>query len=278
MSNKYYYLNTEKENLSNFNAGWQSYYGKTNVIKGVVLHDSAGSMNATAKSVSEYTLNSMKSNPDAPNYHDTVDDKGECYAVIPMTQRAYHTGNVDGNKYYIGIEIAPSLASGDFKNQDEKDKYYKAWKNACKLVADYLCYYNLTSNDVHQHNEFTSTACPYTMTKYFGSKEKALSETKKQVAEFMKIVKGESTETDETIYYKGLSDLDNEYGDNKYIEFSSARGIYLTEQIKEKSDLPDFSKGERQVVTFIGWVGKYYVASFEYKNKTYFVALKRKNV
>lgn len=199
MSKKYFYLGTSKENctyLLNWTGG---VYGLRNKTLGIVLHDGGSGMGATAAQVASGTVQAMKNNADYPNYHNVVDHTGACYAVIMQDYATYSLGdknpndNFIPNDNYISIEIAPSLTGGDFKSQADKDKYKKAWLNGCKLVADYCVYYGLNENNVHQHKEFSATECPYTMKKYFGSYEKALSETKKQVKANIAIIKNGGT-------------------------------------------------------------------------------------
>lgn len=199
---KYNYLGTSKEKMDLFQEDWKGgIYGALTDLTGVVLHDAGAGMNATAYSVAKMTVDRMKTNSSASNYHNIIDNNGNCYAVCNEYYATYSLGDKNTNDTYypndhfISIEIAPSLTGGTFANQSEKDKYFKAWENACKLVADYCVKYNLSHNDVHQHREYGSTSCPYTMEKYFGSYDKALSETRAQVKKEIEALKGGSVST-----------------------------------------------------------------------------------
>lgn len=206
MSVKYNFLGTDKEKMDFFQYHWDGgIYGLLNSIIGIVLHDSASGMNATAKSVAQYTVNNMKVNSSASNYHNVIDQEGNCYAICGEKYATYSLGDKDmtdtfyPNDHFISIEIAPSLTGGDFASKSDKEKYYKAWQNACKLVADYCVKYDLTEKQVHQHQEYGSTSCPYTMENYFGSYENALAETRKQVKKEIEALKGKKMK--ETYYF-----------------------------------------------------------------------------
>ncbi len=263
---KYFYLG-KKENEKYLRMDWFGAYGKMDKVKGVVLHDSASGMNATAESVARATTHAMSIDDDSANYHNVIDDKGQCYSVIREDVRAYHTASKEGNYNYIGIEIAPSLTGGNFKGA-EREKYHKAWKEACKLVADYCVKYKLTEKNVRQHNEFSSTACPYSMKMYFGSYEKALKETRKEVARNIKIIKGEKMEYN---YAHVVEKVKTRFGSKHLVKFTGNAGIYRDKSLKKKDSARDFKKGDYQMATPLGWIGKYYVYSFVSNNgKTYY--------
>lgn len=252
MSKKYFFLGTSKENtklLTNFNGG---IYGKRNKTLGVVAHDGGSGMPATAYQVALGTINAMKNDSNYPNYHNVVDDE-ECYAVVNQENATYSLGDSNPNDsfypndLYISIEIAPSLRSGEnFKNQAEKDKYKKAWQNACKLVADYCVFYNLSHNDVHQHREFSATGCPYTMMKYFGSYEKALSETKKEVKKNIETIKNGGVQMKKKI---NVHTFKNKYGVH-YINYSEFEVGKRTEIIlQHQKSLIDVNKDRTYLLT-----------------------------
>lgn len=213
MSIKYNYLGTSKEKMDFFQYHWNGgIYGLLNTVSGIVLHDSASGMNATAKSVAQYTVNNMKSNSSASNYHNVIDQDGNCYAICGEKYATYSLGDKDTtdtfhpNDHFISIEIAPSLTGGDFASKSDKEKYHKAWLNGCKLVADYCVKYDLNETQVHQHREYGSTSCPYTMEKYFGSYDKALRETRKQVKKEIEALKGKTMKKE--YYYFNFTAFD----------------------------------------------------------------------
>lgn len=267
MANKYFYLNTERENCTYLQNDWVSYYGALKPT-GVVLHDSASEGNA--EHVAKYTVSTL----DNANYHNVVDADGNCFAVIPMTTCAYHTGTQVGNKNYLGIEIAHSLTGGDFNEYITRERYHKAWLNGCKMVADYLVYFNISIIKFHQ--DFKATSCPYTMVKYFGSRDKAMDATVKQVNQYIKTIKGEET-MNYWEYGKVIETINVRYGDRVLIEFTGNAGIFLDKNFTQQSTSRAFSAGEKVMATEIGWDGKYFKYSFISTNgRTYYFRTRTK--
>lgn len=186
-----------KVNKTYYQLGWTGgIFGSLNSVDGIVIHDASAGINATAQSVAQYTTNRMKADPDSANYHYVL-DATSCYQLIGEQYATYSLGDKDrSDNYYpndrfISVEIAPSLTGGTLTESD-KDKYYKAWLNTCKFVAEICVRKKLSSSKIYQHNKYGSTSCPYTMAKYFGSYEKALAATRKQVQVEMDKLKGGS--------------------------------------------------------------------------------------
>lgn len=276
MSKKYFYLgkNEKEDYLQN---SWSGIYGNLTNIKYIVLHDYAGGINLTAKQGAKATINRMATNSDSANYHHVV-DANSAYSVIREDRCAYHTGSEDGNKYAIGIEIAPSLTSGKFANSADKQKYFNAWKNACKLVADYCVKYNLSTSAIRQHNEFSATSCPYTMKQYFGSYDKALSETKKEVDKNIKIIKGESVQKAKKTYYTSVN-IDREKStDYKYYDYrfnlkvdqSKNASFFKTPSIKEQK-LWKHSNGKVIRLNEMKFIDSNYVRTEVYQGYKYWI-------
>lgn len=201
MSVKYNYLGTN-EKTNYFKSSWKSAQARHAITK-IVGHDFAGGETLTAKAGAKLISDRMDSNGDSANVHWIV-DANEVYAVIPESQSAYATGVASYNQSTLNIEIAPSFTKGTetkFSSEANKENYRKAWQTMCKLMADICVKYDLDENDIMQHNQIKSTACPYTMKVYFGSYAKALSETKEQVKKEIEILKG-ATVKKETYYFK----------------------------------------------------------------------------
>lgn len=272
----------EKENTKYFRSNWSGYdqtNGLRGKIKGIVLHDAAAGMGATAESVAKHTYNSMEN----ANYHFSVDDKGNVYSVVGEDQKAYHCGdgpNGFGNGNCLGVEIAPSLTGGNFNNQAEKDKYLKAWDNACQLIADLCKKYKLSANCVKQHRQFSSTACPYSMKQAFGSYEKALSETIKKVDGYIIGNKPNPTPTPKPVYrdvakvkYDLRGSRFDQNGKDWYLmEFVHPTEVWLDFECTKQDTAGHFQKGQLQVSYSAGKNKKeHHVHAFVSSNgKTYY--------
>jgi len=164
-------------------------YGESATFKPkkIALHDTGTT--GAAKGTASWTVGQMASNPNSANYHFVIDEK-ELYSVVLETSKAYHCGDGQtkkGNGESLGIEIARSLPGGNFANDNAKEIYYKAWLRACELASDLCKKYNIAPNEntIIQHNECKGTACPYAMKMYFGSYEKAKTETIKMIKNYM---------------------------------------------------------------------------------------------
>lgn len=117
----------------------------------VTIHNTGNTAKgATAKA----HANLCNRTPDdkAVSYHYVVDDK-EIYELIPPTEVAWHAGdgtNGKGNRTSIAIEICEN-PDGDL---------YKATDIAVKLTAKLLKDFDLTIDDVYQHNHWSGKNCP----------------------------------------------------------------------------------------------------------------------
>lgn len=123
--------------------------GTKRKIKYIVIHETENTARgAGAKNHSEYLRkNSTKS---STSWHYTVDDK-EIYHHIPDNEIAYHAGTKIGNLYGIGVELCVN-SDGNFD---------KTFNNATKLVAYLLKEYELTTDDIKTHHDFSSKDCPH---------------------------------------------------------------------------------------------------------------------
>lgn len=192
---KYNYLGTSKEDTTYFKENWKSAQSRHKIDE-VFLHDFAGGETLTALAAAKLIYNRMNSDANSANVQWTVSDNKVC-AIVPESQSAYATGVAEHNQRSLNIEIAPSFTRGTetkWSSDKNKEAYYKAWLTACKLIADICLKYGLDETNVKQHRQVKSTACPYTMSVYFGSYEKALSETRAQVKKEIAKLKGEKME------------------------------------------------------------------------------------
>lgn len=116
-------------------------------IKYVVIHETANTAKgANAKNHSEYLKDGGAGNV---SWHYTVDDT-EIYHHIPDNEEAWHAGERDGNEHGIGVELCVN-SDGDFE---------KTFENGARLTAYLLETYDLSIDDVHQHNYFSGKNCP----------------------------------------------------------------------------------------------------------------------
>ena len=86
-----------------------------------------------------------------------VKKKSEAIEIIPFSRNAWHAGdgsNGFANRNLIGIEIARSMDYSD-------DKYDRAEANAVEYIAWVCVQYGWTSEQLNQHNWYSSTACPH---------------------------------------------------------------------------------------------------------------------
>ncbi|MGY3748064.1 peptidoglycan recognition protein family protein [Vagococcus salmoninarum] len=124
-------------------------------VKGIVIHNDAGSINATAKhyvSALEKMNNSQLTNGFAHYYI----DRNTVARVEDTFNQAWHTANVDGNANYIGYEVCQSIGASDADFLANEQATFKQ-------VAEDLKFYGLEANrnTVKLHREFVATACPH---------------------------------------------------------------------------------------------------------------------
>lgn len=128
----------------------------------IVIHETGNRNNGTGALVHSNlqvnrSMNGFGSDATA-SWHYTVDDKF-VYQNIPDNRRAWHAGDGSaaggGNSNGIGIEMA---INGD-------GNYEASLRNNAKLVAQLMYRYNLTFENVRQHNYFSSYGknCPEIM-------------------------------------------------------------------------------------------------------------------
>lgn len=125
---------------------------------GIVVHNTAGSASARTEATN------MINNSNATSYHAIVDES-EAIEIIPFSRNAWHAGdgsNGFANRNLIGIEIARSMDYSD-------DKYDRAEENAAEYIAWVCVQYGWTSEQLNQHNWYSSTACPHRLKDHWTS-------------------------------------------------------------------------------------------------------------
>lgn len=118
--------------------------------QGIVVHNTAGASSARAEATN------MLNNNSAVSYH-VIADESEVIELVPFSRNCWHAGdgsNGFANRNLIGIEIARSMDYSD-------DKYDRAEANAVEYIAWVCVQYGWTSEQLHQHNWYSGTACPH---------------------------------------------------------------------------------------------------------------------
>ena len=131
----------------------------------VVVHDTANTNpGAGALAHANYLYsNAMAGTQLWVSWHFTMDDK-EVYQHLPETERGYHAGDGStlpgqgsyaggGNRNGIGIEMGV--------NQDAD--VYRIWQRTAKLANQLLVKYNLPSDHMKYHVDFSGKNCPQTL-------------------------------------------------------------------------------------------------------------------
>lgn len=117
---------------------------------GIVVHNTAGTASAREEAAA------MVVSAAATSFH-VVIDEAEAVECIPFARNAWHAG--DGaagyaNRRLIGLEIARSMDTAT-------NRFDQAEANAALYIAHVCRQYGWTSAQLHQHNWYSSTACPH---------------------------------------------------------------------------------------------------------------------
>lgn len=120
-------------------------------LKGVVIHNDAGSNAANTSFYKGYVTNNNAANGFA-HYYIASDGTLQMEDEANM---AWHTANADGNANFIGIEACQSMG--------DKNQFLANEAKAIKLAAEILKRHGLQPNKstVRLHNSFSATACPH---------------------------------------------------------------------------------------------------------------------
>lgn len=124
-------------------------------VKGVVIHNDAGSVYATAEAYVK-SLSTMTNSQLANGFAHYYIDKNTTARVEDTYNMAWHTANTDGNANYIGYEVCQSMGATD-------EVFLMNEQAVFKQVAEDLKFYGLAANrnTVRLHREFVPTACPH---------------------------------------------------------------------------------------------------------------------
>lgn len=114
----------------------------------IVVHNTAN--DASANNEIAYMIR----NDLQVSFHYAVDDV-EAVQGVPENRNAWHAGDGDGigNRQGIGIEICYSKSGGD--------RFIKAERNACILIAQLLKKYGWGIDKVTKHQDYSGKYCPH---------------------------------------------------------------------------------------------------------------------
>ena len=123
--------------------------------KGIVLHNDAGSVGATAEAYHRGLVNAPLSRLEAGVAHSYISGN-TVYQALPESRIAWHTANQNGNKNSYGIEICQSIGASDkvFLANEQA-----AFQEAARLLNKWGLKAN--RNTVRLHMEFSQTSCPH---------------------------------------------------------------------------------------------------------------------
>lgn len=141
--------------------------GKMPAIKGVVLHNDAGSRNATAT----WYMNSFLPNHNLElgiaHYYIDVDVIGR---AIDTYNQAWHTASAEGNNHYIGYEACQS--------KGDEARFRANEDMMLRQAAEDMLFYKIpvTRQTVRLHQEFSSTTCPHRSMELHGKSVNAVKD------------------------------------------------------------------------------------------------------
>lgn len=122
-------------------------------VKGVVIHNDAGSM--SAEQYVNWLANKTPKGLEKGFAHYYI-DRTTIARVEDTFNGAWHTANYDGNMNYIGYEVCQSMSASDTDFLANEQMVFRQ-------VAEDLKYYKLPVNrdTVRLHREFVPTSCPH---------------------------------------------------------------------------------------------------------------------
>ncbi|MCY1566749.1 SH3 domain-containing protein [Staphylococcus pettenkoferi] len=123
--------------------------------KFIVLHNDAGSMNATAENYHNGLVNAPESRLEAGIAHSYISGN-TVWQALPESRIGWHTANAIGNKNGYGIEICQSIGASDkvFLANEQT-----AFQESARMLKKWGLPAN--RNTVRLHVEFSSTSCPH---------------------------------------------------------------------------------------------------------------------
>lgn len=138
--------------------------------KGVVIHNDAGSIYATA---AQYVnaLAVMSPTQLANGFAHYYIDRNTIARVEDTFNAAWHTANPDGNLNYVGYEVCQSMGASDTDFLANEQMTFKQ-------VAEDMNFWGMQPNrdTVRLHKEFVPTACPHRSWELHGEETNAVKD------------------------------------------------------------------------------------------------------
>lgn len=146
-------------------------------VKGAVIHNDDGRMPAIQN---EAWLKTRNLELGFAHYYI---DKDTILQIEDIKNKAWHTGNAEGNAYYIGYEVCQSLGATDADFKKNEAETLKQVAKDFKALG-----ISPNRNTVRLHKEFSATSCPKRSWEMHGKsinavKDYFISEIKKYMGE-----------------------------------------------------------------------------------------------
>jgi N-acetylmuramoyl-L-alanine amidase len=123
--------------------------------KGIVIHNDAGSIEATAEAYRNGLVNAPLSRLEAGIAHSYISGN-TVWQALDESQIGWHTANQSGNKSFYGVEVCQSIGADDktFLQNEQA-----AFQECARLLKKWGLPAN--RNTIRLHCEFVSTSCPH---------------------------------------------------------------------------------------------------------------------
>lgn len=123
--------------------------------KGIVIHNDAGSIEATAEAYQNGLVNAPLSRLEAGIAHSYISGN-TVWQALDESQIGWHTANQSGNKSFYGVEVCQSIGADDktFLQNEQA-----TFQECARLLKKWGLPAN--RNTIRLHCEFVSTSCPH---------------------------------------------------------------------------------------------------------------------
>lgn len=250
--------------------------------KGVVIHNDAGSVSATAKwYANSYLPNLVNNGQIGRGIAHYYGDADNVIQIIDTRMWSYAQGSPAANEPYVSYEVCQSMGAS-------KERFLANEQAVFKQVAEDLKYWGLkpNRNTVRLHQEFYSTACPHRSMELHGNNiNKVKDYFISQIKKYMDGKEPEDNKPKIDTYYHSerIKELIIKHDCNIYdgVAFSKSKKLAEAEVGKEYKVVDVWYKGtkptdiSRYKVEYnkgkFGWItgNQYYVSSSHYLNKSY---------
>lgn len=147
------------QNIAGVNAGFMK-------PRGIVIHNDAGSVGATAAAYSN-SIPRMSTSQLENGFAHFYIDRDTQYQAMWMDRKAWHTANSIGNGEFIGYEVCQSMGASDMDYlANEEATLRKAAQDMKELGIP------VNRDTVRLHKSFSATACPHRSVQLHGDNQK----------------------------------------------------------------------------------------------------------